>query len=82
MLVVDLDADSLDFACTVLEDCGAEVETASSGMEALEAVERLNPDVLAIDIEITALMERLCCRKCAIARGGQGNSGIGLHGGW
>jgi PAS domain S-box-containing protein len=54
VLVVDLDADSLDFACTVLEDCGALVETASSGMEALEAVERLNPDVLAIDIEIPA----------------------------
>ncbi|MBD0393948.1 MAG: PAS domain S-box protein, partial [Microcoleus sp. C1-bin4] len=52
VLVVDLDADSLDFARTVLEDCGAQVETASSGMEALEAVERLNPDVLAIDIEI------------------------------
>lgn len=54
VLVVDLDADSLDFACTVLEDCGAEVETASSGSEALEAVERLNPDVLAIDIEMQA----------------------------
>jgi CheY-like chemotaxis protein len=52
VLVVDLDADSLDFARTVLEDCGALVETASSGIEALEAVERLNPDVLAIDIEI------------------------------
>ena len=54
VLVVDLDADSLDFACTVLEDCGALVETASSGIEALEAVERLNPDVLAIDMEIPA----------------------------
>jgi CheY-like chemotaxis protein len=54
VLVVDLDADCLDFACTVLEDCGALVETASSGIEALEAVERLNPDVLAIDIEISA----------------------------
>jgi CheY-like chemotaxis protein len=38
----------------VLEDCGALVETASSGIEALEAVERLNPDVLAIDIEMQA----------------------------
>jgi PAS domain S-box-containing protein len=54
VLVVDLDADSLEFACTVLEDCGAQVETASSGIEALEAVERLNPDVLAINIEISA----------------------------
>jgi len=54
VLVIDLDADSLDFACTVLEDCGAQVETASSGMAALEAIERLNPDVLAIDIEMQA----------------------------
>ncbi|MEG4989084.1 PAS domain S-box protein [Microcoleus sp. BR0-C5] len=54
VLVVDLDADSLDFACTVLEDCGAQVETASSGMAALEAIERLNPNVLAIDIEMQA----------------------------
>ncbi|MEG4005220.1 PAS domain S-box protein [Microcoleus sp. Pol11C1] len=55
VLVVDIDADSLDFACTVLEDCGAQVETASSGKGALEAIERLNPDVLAIDIGIQAL---------------------------
>ncbi|MEG5171933.1 PAS domain S-box protein [Microcoleus sp. B3-D7] len=54
VLVVDIDADSLDFACTVLEDCGAQVEIASSGMAALEAMERLNPDVLAIDIEMQA----------------------------
>lgn len=54
VLVVDIDADSLDFACTVLEDCGAQVETASSGMDVLEAIKRLNPDVLAIDIEMQA----------------------------
>ncbi|MEG3909700.1 PAS domain S-box protein [Microcoleus sp. w2-18bC1] len=55
VLVVDIDADSLDFACTVLEDCGAQVESANSGMAAMEAIERLNPDVLAIDIGIQAL---------------------------
>ncbi|MEG4247842.1 PAS domain S-box protein [Microcoleus sp. Pol10D4] len=55
VLVVDIDADSLDFACTVLEDCGAQVETASSGKDALEAIERLNPNVLAIDIGLLAL---------------------------
>ena len=50
VLLLDSDGDSLDFARTVLEDCGAQVETAVSGMEALEAIPRLNPDVLAIDI--------------------------------
>jgi CheY-like chemotaxis protein len=52
VLVVDIDADSLGFASTVLEDCGALVETACSGREALEALARLHPDVLAIDIEM------------------------------
>ncbi|MEG4342605.1 PAS domain S-box protein [Microcoleus sp. A003_D6] len=50
VLAVNFDGDSLDFARTVLEDCGAQVEIAASEMEALEAIARLNPDVLAIDI--------------------------------
>ncbi len=54
VLVVDGDADSLDFARTVLEDCGAEVETAVSGIEALAALPRLNPDVLAIALGMQA----------------------------
>ncbi len=48
VLVVDNDEDSLDFARVVLEDCGAEVETAVSVMEALEAMQGQSPDVLAI----------------------------------
>ncbi|MCW6050781.1 PAS domain S-box protein [Lyngbya sp. CCAP 1446/10] len=54
VLVVDRDGDSLEFVRTVLEDCGAVVETAASGKEALEAISRLNPDVLAIDIGMQA----------------------------
>ncbi len=54
VLVVNFDGHSLDFARTVLEDCGAEVEIAASEMEALEAIVRLNPDVLAIDIAMQA----------------------------
>lgn len=50
VLVVDNDEDSLDFARVVLEDCGAEVETAISVMEALESMQRRSPDVLAIDL--------------------------------
>ena len=50
VLVVDSDGESLNFVRIVLEDCGAVVETAASGKEALEAISRLNPDVLAIDI--------------------------------
>ena len=50
VLVVDDDRDSLEFARTVLEDCGAEVETALSAREALEAIKTLKPDVLVSDI--------------------------------
>jgi len=52
VLAIDRDGDSLDFARTVLEDCGALVETATSVMEALEVICCMNPDVLAIDIEM------------------------------
>lgn len=53
VLVVDNDEDSLDFARVVLEDCGAEVETAVSVMEALESMRRRSPDVLAIDLAMS-----------------------------
>jgi len=52
VLAIDRDGDSLEFARTVLEDCGALVETATSVMEALEVISCMNPDVLAIDIEM------------------------------
>ncbi len=50
VLMVDNDEDSLDFARVVLENCGAEVETAVSVMEALESMERRSPDVLVLDL--------------------------------
>ncbi|MGB7712492.1 MAG: PAS domain S-box protein [Microcoleus sp.] len=50
VLVVDRDEDTRNFARAVLEDCGAEVETVVSVAEVLEAMERLNPDVLVSDI--------------------------------
>ncbi|MBE9185195.1 PAS domain S-box protein [Microcoleus sp. LEGE 07076] len=54
VLAIDRDGDSLDFVRTVLEDCGALVETAVSGKEALEAMDWLNPNVLAIDLWMQA----------------------------
>lgn len=50
VLMVDNDEDSLDFARVVLENCGAEVETAVSVMEALESMQRRSPDVLILDL--------------------------------
>lgn len=50
VLVADNDEDSLDFARMVLEECGAEVETAVSAWEALEAIKRRSPDVFVSDL--------------------------------
>jgi PAS domain S-box-containing protein len=52
VLVVDDDWDSLEFARVAIEGCGAEVETADSAKEALEAIKRRAPDLLAIDIRM------------------------------
>ncbi|MBD2353962.1 response regulator [Tolypothrix sp. FACHB-123] len=52
ILVVDDDADSLDFVAFVLEEDGAEVRTASSALEALQAIAQEKPDVLVSDISM------------------------------
>jgi PAS domain S-box-containing protein len=52
VLVVDDDEDAGVLLTTVLEQCGARIAVASSVGEALEAVERLRPDVLVSDIGI------------------------------
>jgi signal transduction histidine kinase/ActR/RegA family two-component response regulator len=50
VLVVDDEADTRDMLRAVLEHCDAEVITAGSASEALEAVARLRPDVLISDV--------------------------------
>jgi PAS domain S-box-containing protein len=50
VLVVDDDEDSLNFARAVLENCGAQVATAVSAREALEAIKIRKPDVLVSDM--------------------------------
>jgi hypothetical protein len=50
VLVVDDEADTRDMLRAVLEHCHAEVITAGSASEALDAVERLRPDVLITDL--------------------------------
>ncbi|MCU0541336.1 MAG: PAS domain S-box protein [Oscillatoriaceae cyanobacterium Prado104] len=52
VLVVDDDWDSLDFARAILEDCRAQVETADSARQALEAIKRRAPDILVSDISM------------------------------
>jgi CheY-like chemotaxis protein len=50
VLVVDDEADARDLIKRVLEECGAEVLTAGSAIEALRMVEEDKPDVLVTDI--------------------------------
>ncbi len=52
ILVVDDDADSLDFVVFVLEQSGAEVIAVSSPFAALERLAQLKPDVLVSDISM------------------------------
>jgi len=50
ILVVDDDADTLDYLLTVLEQYGAKVTAVSSAREAMSAIQRFKPDVLVSDI--------------------------------
>ncbi|BAY64161.1 PAS/PAC sensor hybrid histidine kinase [Calothrix brevissima NIES-22] len=74
ILLVDDDADSLDFVAFVLEEDGAQVRTASSALAALQAIEQEKPDVLVTDISMPdmdgyALLRQL--RTWSQEQGGQ-----------
>ncbi|MBD2082889.1 PAS domain S-box protein [Leptolyngbya sp. FACHB-17] len=50
ILVVDDEADSREFVAFVLEQAGAIVTTVSSGIEALQALPKVSPDLIVSDI--------------------------------
>jgi CheY-like chemotaxis protein len=50
ILVVDDDPDARDFLTTVLEDAGFGTTTAKDGSEAIAAIEKTAPDLVALDI--------------------------------
>ncbi len=50
ILLVDDDADTLQFLSVMLTDSGAKVQTATSSVEALEVLEWYRPDVLVSDL--------------------------------
>ena len=50
VLVVDDDPDALDLAVAMIEGNGYEIQTATSGREALEAIERQRPDAVILDL--------------------------------
>lgn len=55
ILVVDDDADSRELVGVILNGCGAEVRCAKSALEAIDAYQEWNPDVLVSDIGMPGL---------------------------
>jgi CheY-like chemotaxis protein/two-component sensor histidine kinase len=50
VLVVDDDPDALDLAVAMIEGGGYDIETATSGREALDAIGRRRPDAIILDL--------------------------------
>ena len=50
LLVVDDDPDALDLAVAMIDDGGYEVQTATTGREALDAIARQRPDAIILDL--------------------------------
>ncbi|HEY9849740.1 MAG TPA: PAS domain S-box protein [Leptolyngbyaceae cyanobacterium] len=74
VLVVDDDRDTCDLIATVLAQYGAEVTTVNTAFEAINAIEKLKPDVLLSDIGMPeedgyALIRKV--RELEVERGGQ-----------
>jgi CheY-like chemotaxis protein/anti-sigma regulatory factor (Ser/Thr protein kinase) len=67
ILVVDDDRDMLELLCATLRQVGASVAAAASASEALEALDRVSPDILVSDIAMPdedgyALIEKVRMR--------------------
>jgi signal transduction histidine kinase/CheY-like chemotaxis protein len=50
LLVVDDDPDALDLAVAMMEGGGYEIQTATSGRQALDAIEQQRPDAIILDL--------------------------------
>jgi PAS domain S-box-containing protein len=74
VLVVDDEADTRELICEVLKECGSEVITSCSVVEALEALEQHKPDILISDLGMPdedgySLISKI--RALPVERGGQ-----------
>ncbi len=63
ILVVDDNRDSADSLALLLRLSGNDVHTAYDGIEAVEAAERLRPDVVLLDIGMPKLNGKDACRR-------------------
>jgi len=55
MLVVDDEAEICDFLKSFFEERGYEVETATSGLQALDMLDEVNPHVVLLDIHMPGM---------------------------
>lgn len=62
IVIVDDEATVIRILRRALERAGYEVETARNGLEALEAIERRDPDVLVTDIEMPRMTGQQLCQ--------------------
>ena len=63
ILVVDDNRDAADTLCLLLELWGNETHAASDGAQALREVERLEPDVVLLDIGLPDISGLEVCRR-------------------
>ena len=67
VLVVDDEADTRDMLTVALGNCGADVSAVASTSEALEAIERFQPDVMLSDIKMPGEDGYILMRKLRTA---------------
>jgi DNA-binding response OmpR family regulator len=62
VVVVDDETDLLRYIRRVLEDAGYEVHTSSNGLEGIQLIRRVEPDVVILDILMPVLQGYEVCR--------------------
>ena len=63
ILVVDDNAQNLELLVAYLDELEAEVQTAVDGVDALEKVEQLDPDLILLDVMMPRMSGFECCRN-------------------
>src|SRR5436853_320053 len=63
ILIVDDNAQNVELLEAYLEELGADIRTASDGLEALAAVEQRQPDVILLDVMMPRMSGYQACVK-------------------
>ncbi|MBE9584177.1 response regulator [Mucilaginibacter sp. JRF] len=63
ILAVDDNRDILEVIELILEDCGYEVETLTSGHHLFDKIREMNPDLILLDIMLGDMDGRILCEE-------------------